>query len=163
MQILKGHRRPVQSVAFSPDGKQLASGSGDRTIRLWDLATGTTRQTWKGHDVMRNKVAFSPDGRWLAAIHNHQIRVYDLRSGEEAQVLGENVPSGSAEALTFSPDGKRLVAGGVGGRWNRWRVWMTAPWREKPAPEFARRIKYVCNLAFAPDGDTLAVIGYSEV
>jgi len=53
----------VSSVAFSPDGKQVVSGSGDRTIRLWDATTGASLQTLEGHSDLVSSVAFSPDGK----------------------------------------------------------------------------------------------------
>ncbi len=163
MQLLTGHRRVVHSVAFSPDGTQLASGSGDRTIRLWDLSTGQSRILGQNHGVMGNKVAFSPDGRWLAAVHNHRVRIYDLANGEQTHVLGDDDPSGSVQAVVFSSAGNRFAAGGNGGTWNRWRLWNPSKWNEAATPDAASRIKYICNLAFSPGGDAIAVVGFSEM
>ncbi len=163
MQILKGHRKVVQSIAFSQDGQMLASGSGDRTVRLWELTTGQVRVTWEGHGVMGNKVAFSPDRRWLAAVHNHRVRIYDLNTLKEVQVLGEDDPSGSAQAIAFAPDGKELVVGGTHGAWERWRIWKLPSWKEAQTPPVAAKIDHVCNLSFAPGGSLLAVLGYSEM
>ncbi|MGC9084472.1 MAG: WD40 repeat domain-containing protein, partial [Anaerolineae bacterium] len=60
--ILKEHTRGVLSVAFSPDGQKLASGSADRTVRLWDLATGEILHVLEGHTDLVQSVTFSPDG-----------------------------------------------------------------------------------------------------
>ena len=65
-QTLEGHASPVYSVAFSPDGSRLASGSDDQTVRVWNIATGQVEQTLEGHSATVWSVAFSPDGSRLA-------------------------------------------------------------------------------------------------
>jgi WD40 repeat protein len=64
---LEGHKQQVFSVSYSPDGKTLASGSQDKTIKLWDVKTGKERATLKGHTEIVWSVAYSPDGKTLAS------------------------------------------------------------------------------------------------
>ena len=64
-QALKGHSNLVRAVAFSPDGKALASGSHDRTIQLWDTVTGACQQMLEEHSSLVKAVSFLPDGQYL--------------------------------------------------------------------------------------------------
>src|ERR1700722_17436902 len=66
-ETLKGHRHVAASVAFSPDGRTLASGSYDGTIKLWNVKTGKQQATLKGDSFRVNSVAYSPDGKRLAS------------------------------------------------------------------------------------------------
>src|SRR5262245_45484368 len=80
---LKGHTKAVVCVAYSPDGKTLASGSLDTTVKLWDVRTGKERATLKGHTDKVWSVAFSPDGKTLASgSHDKTIKLWDVQTGK---------------------------------------------------------------------------------
>jgi WD40 repeat protein len=98
-------------VSFSPDGKRIASGSYDKTIRLWDALTGEELQTLKGHTLGVNSVSFSPDGTRVVelVIHDQTIRLWDASTGEELHTLKGH--AGYVTSVNFSPDGTRFVLG----------------------------------------------------
>jgi len=92
---LQGHTQLVWSVAFSPDGKQIVSGSGDATVKVWDAETGQESLTLKGHTSDVNSVSFSPDGkRIVSGSFDRTVKVWDLPSLESpgSHVLSPTVP-----------------------------------------------------------------------
>ncbi len=112
---LAGHTDWVRSVAFSSDGRLLASGSLDQTIKLWDTATGSEIQALPGHMNTVRSVTFSPDGRLLASGSSDQtIKLWETATGREVRTL----PSHKGEILSvaFSPDGNLLASGSCGER-----------------------------------------------
>jgi hypothetical protein len=107
---LKGHNREVESVAWSPDGKRLATGSWDQTAKVWDAATGEELLSLKGHTNAVLSVAWSPDGKRLATGSKDQTaKVWDAASGQETLTLKGHTDS--VDSVAWSPDGRRLATG----------------------------------------------------
>ncbi len=107
--LMAGHMDRVISLAFSPDGKRLASGSYDNTVGIRDVSTGRLLRTLKGHTGSFRSVVYSPDGKNLATCsHEDGIRIWDAATGKLLRTIREPALS---SPVAYSPDGKTLIAG----------------------------------------------------
>src|SRR5215510_3159551 len=106
---LKGHTLALASIDYSPNGRYVATGSYDKTAKIWDAATGAEIITLRGHDATVEAVRFSPDGKILASgSHDNTIKLWDVVSGEARATLPHN---GAVRSLAFSHDSKILGSG----------------------------------------------------
>ena len=110
LRTLRGHTYGVYSVAFSPDGQRLVTGSHDHTAKVWDVASGKVLLTLNGHAGNIYSAAFSPDGQRIATgSGDRTAKVWDASSGEEILTLKGH--DGSFSSVAFSPNGRSIVTG----------------------------------------------------
>lgn len=156
-ELLKGHVYQVTAVAFSPDGKTLASASCDRRIKLWDAAAGKNTATLKGHGNAALCVAFSRDSKTLASADwDGVIKLWNVANGKDIATIKGHTDR--VESLAFSPDGKALASASDGE--TTVKVWDVATGRSTATFSHSTNIRCV---AYSPDGKTIASGGNDNV
>src|SRR3984893_5600289 len=154
---LQGHSSWVTGVAFSSDGRRLASGSWDRTVKFWDVPTGQELSTVGKKTKEVQALAFSRDGHWLAAENsNNIVTLWDATTGREIRTLANDRPLGAlgstwVYSIAFSPDGRWLASGVDDKTVRLWDV-MTG----RAVRDLTTSRRPVIYAAFSPDGRWLA-------
>ena len=161
-----GHMARIHGIAFTPDGRQLVSASEDKTIRVWDLASGKTVRTIRGESAPGNAgkiyaMALSPDGKWLAAggwlsRHHAMKRSHPPLRVRERQARGAvEGACGCGPGLAFSPDGSRLISGSQDETAILWDTGIRAGARGTE-PKLLHRLEghkdFIYAVGFSPDG-----------
>jgi WD40 repeat protein len=152
---LQGLKVGITAVAFSPDGKRIASNGNEKNIKVWNAETGSEIMTLLGHDSAVYCVGYSPDGKWIASgSADKTMRIWDAGTGAETNVLRGH--KGTIWSLGVSPDSRRVVSGGYG---------VVKIWDIETGSELVtlgRQIG-VYTVAFSPDGARIVSGGMGPV
>src|SRR5262245_12449362 len=148
---IAAHADQIHGLAFSPDGKLLASCGYDRLIKLWDVASSREVRSLTDHSDAVYSVAFSPDGKLLASgSADRAVKVWETATGQRLLTLGDSTDW--VYAVCWSPDGKHLAAAGVD---KSIRVWDVTPTEARLVHAVFAHEGPVLHLAYAADGQIL--------
>lgn len=158
VRFIDGLPNSVLTLAFSPDGTKLASGSKDKTVRLWDTFTNEELVTLRKHTGRINALAFSPDGKMLASgSADKTVQLWDTATGAHLATFDEHIKG--IAALTFSPDGRTLVSGSIDGTIH---FWNTTTKTLLPI-RLTAHTEWVKAVSFFEDSSTLASVDFNGV
>jgi WD40 repeat protein len=153
--VLRGHTNDIYPVVYSPDGQWIASGSWDKTVRLWDAATGESCAVLPHPNVVR-ALEFSPDSSWLVTgcSPDESLRVWNVATAREDRKL--KGPGTVPQAIALSPDGARIAAANGDGMTT---ITETATGKRVRSFQIDKRDAVKKALAYSPDGRLLACTG----
>jgi len=168
--VLEDYKTPPGGtfvVAFSPDGKRLAFNDPNHIIQVWDVASGKATMVLGQHTDFIKSFVFSPDGTRLAS-NGEPIRLWDVTSGAQITVLTPQSDDGTASFgawnITFSPDGKQLVAAGGDGNLYSIRSWDVSSGNQLETIPWQKSIKdEIYTVVFSPNGKWIAIGGDKTV
>ncbi|HZR17440.1 MAG TPA: serine/threonine-protein kinase [Verrucomicrobiae bacterium] len=156
VKTLRGHTEPIWSVAYSPDGQRVVTGSADRTAKVWDTATGKEVVSLTGHQDAITSVAYSTDGhRIITGSADETARVWDSVSGKELLVLRGMGHRRDFLYVAFSPDGRRILTA-----CQYATLWDAAT--GQPLITFKGHKRSVRGVAFSPDGRLIVTGSYDK-
>ena len=151
-----GHTDDVWCVCFSPDGKYIASGSDDNTVKLWEVESGKEIRTLTGHTDDVESVSFSPDGKYIASgSDDNTVKLWEVESGKEIRTFTGH--TGYVQSVSFSPDGKYIASGS----WDKTvKLWEVESGKE--IRTLTGHTNDVESVSFSPDGKYLATVSYDD-
>ena len=149
--LLRGHEREITQMAWSPDGKMLASPSLDKTVCLWNVETGQHLHTLQGHAQVVRGVAWSPDGFRIASCSDDKtIRIWNAKTGQQLRALLEHVTK-NVSSIAWSLSGEMIASGSTDGTISLWNP-NTGQLLDVLKGHFSR----IFRLVWSPDGKVLA-------
>jgi hypothetical protein len=147
---LEGHQDWVSSIRYSPDGKTIASGSADKTIKLWDAATGKLLHTLQGHQAEVSSISYSPDGKTIASGSNDKtIKLWDAATDKLLRTLQGH--QDWVWSISYSPDGKTIASGSAD---KTIMLWDAATGKLLHTLQGHQDV--VSSISYSPDGKTIA-------
>ncbi len=158
--VLKGHTKPIQHIAWSLDGRFLASPSDDQTLRIWDESTGECITTLE-EQVEIKHCAWSPNNQILLYGGKEQIKLWDVNKRESMEVMQGDFQR--LDSLAFSPDGNKLA---LAYRFNTIQILDTSTWKEVVRKVFNQQSQHRINLEWITDGTKIISnprIGYIDI